>query len=356
MLKIERRNQTSRFWLYCSPILAIGLTLLTGAVLFSLMGKDPLAALYAYFILPIADLYDISEVLLKATPLIFIGLGLAFGFQAGVWNIGAEGQFIFGSLAASMATLFVFSADSSAWAVLPSLMICGALGGMLWAAIPALLRAYLNVNEILSSLMLNYVALLFLNFLVHGPWRDPMGMNFPQTALFNDNSLLPNLLEGYRVNIGFVLAVAMVVLFWFLMRSSMLGYQIRVFGFSAPAATYSGFSNRGIIITTMLLTGALAGIAGFHEVTGPIGQLTPSVASNYGYTAIIVAYLGRLHPVGVLFAALLMALSFIGAETAQMVERIPLAFNGVFQGLLLFYLIGCDFFINFRIKATRRHQ
>ena len=350
--RIDRREHPSRRWQYLSPVLALVLTLVTGALLFWISGKNPTQVLYAYFIFPISDGYGISELLLKATPLILISLGLALGFQAGVWNIGAEGQFLLGAIFASYMPLFVANSAWNPWILLPSMLILAAVGGMLWAAIPAWLRIRFNVNEILSSLMLNYVAVLLLLHLVHSPWRDPHGRNFPQTALFEDNALLPLLVDGFRVNIGFFFALVMTLVLWYLMRSSFFGYQIRVFGFSPAAALYSGIHKRYIIWTALLLTGALAGIAGFHEVAGPVGQLTPGVVSHYGYTAIIIAYLGRLHPLGIVFAALLLALSFIGSESAQISEGIPLAFNGVFQGLLLFFIISCDFLIHFRIGRS----
>jgi ABC-type uncharacterized transport system permease subunit len=353
MIVLERRAESARLWLYATPVLAVALTVLSGAALFAFLGFDPLAALHAYFILPVSDLYGLGELTVKATPLAMIGVGLALGFRANVWNIGAEGQFTLGAIASGGLALAFFGAEGP-W-LWPLMLLAGIVGGAAWAAIPAFLRTRFNANEILVSLMLTYVAGLFLSYLVTGPWRDPMGFGFPQTRLFGEGALLPDLLAGTRMHLGFPLALVAVVAAWFIVARSLIGFQIKVVGLTPPAAGYAGFSGPGIIWATLLAGGGLAGLAGAVEVSGPIGQLTPQISPGYGFTAIIVAFLGRLHPIGILFAAFLMALSYIGGETAQITLGLPLAVTGVFQGMLLFFLLACDVLVHYRVrlKANR---
>jgi len=238
--------------------------------------------------------------------------------------------------------------------LLPLMLLAGALAGMAWAAIPALLRTRFNTNEILVSLMLVYVAYLFLSYLVHGPLRDPDGFNFPQSKMFQDSALLPLLHEGLRTNAAFLLALLSVAGSWLFCSRSFAGFRMQVSGMAPAAAAYAGYSERRNVWLAFLVSGALAGLAGVGEVAGPIGQLQPSVSPGYGFTAIIVAYVGRLHPLGVLLAALLMSLLYIGGESVQMDLQLPTAISGVFQGLLLFYLLAANLFIHYRFKPRRR--
>jgi simple sugar transport system permease protein len=241
---------------------------------------------------------------------------------------------------------------ASGW-VLAAMVLAGAVGGMAWAAIPAFLRTRFNASEILTSLMLTYVAALALSYLVHGPWRDPQGFNFPQSKMFDDALLFPILVETTRLNASFFLALAVVAAGWVFIHKSFLGYQMRVAGLADAAARYAGFSATRTVWLGMLAGGAAAGIAGLAEVAGPIGQLTPSISPGYGFAAIIVAFVGRLNPVGIVIASLLMSLLYLGGEQAQMELRLPSAITGLFQGMLLFFLLGADVLINYRLKALR---
>ncbi len=352
MITLDRRPETSHIWLYATPLLAVFLTVLCGAILFAFLGFDPADALHAYFILPLADQYGLGELTVKATPLAMIAVGLALGFRANVWNIGAEGQLTLGAIFGGGLALAFYGQEGPL--LLPAMLIGGMVGGALWAAIPAFLRTRFNANEILVSLMLTYVAGLLLSYLVTGPWKDPMGFGFPQTRLFGEGAILPILLDGTRMHIGFPLALVAVAAAWFIVSRSLFGFQIKVVGLTPPAAGYAGFSGRRIIWATLMIGGALAGLAGAIEVSGPIGQLTPSISPGYGFTAIIVAFLGRLHPVGILLAALLMALSYIGGETAQIELGLPVAVTGVFQGMLLFFLLASDVLVHFRVRFRLR--
>jgi simple sugar transport system permease protein len=335
---------------YVSPLLAVALTLVGGLIIFAALGKNPLQGFRVFFLNPLKDAYGIAELFLKATPLMMIAVGLAVGFRANVWNIGAEGQFIIGAVMGSGVALAFEGSSSSV--LLPAMVVAGAAGGALWAAIPAFLRTQFNANEILVSLMLVYIAELSVSWLVHGPWMDPQGFNFPQSKMFADAALLPVLIEGTRLNAAFLLAVGALVAGYVFMSKSFLGFQMQVAGQSEAAARYAGFSAKRTIWTGMLAGGAMAGIAGMSEVAGPMGQLTEHVSNNYGFAAIIVAFVGRLNAVGIFFASLLMALLYLGGEQAQQYLSLPSSISKVFQGMLLFFLLGADVFVNYRLRPS----
>ncbi len=350
-LKFETRAEPSRLMGYLSPLFAAALTVVAGFILFSALGKNPLQAFYTFFLYPVHDLNGFAELLLKASPLMLIGVGLACGYRANVWNIGAEGQLVLGAIFAGGVALYFHGSESAL--ILPTMVVAGAIGGMLWAAIPALLRTRFNTNEILVSLMLVYVANFLLSWLVHEPWRDPEGFNFPQSKQFTEAALYPVLIPGTRLNVGFLISLAAVGAGYIFLNRSFLGFQMRVAGLADAAARYAGFNANRMIWLGLLLGGAAAGIAGMGEVAGPIGQLLPSVSPGYGFAAIIVAFVGRLHPIGILLASLLMSLLYLGGEAAQMGLQLPSAMTGLFQGMLLFFLLGSDVFINYRIKVVR---
>jgi simple sugar transport system permease protein len=356
MIRLEPRLAPSRLAGWASPLIAAAATLVVGYALFSALGTDPWQAFHVFFVKPVETRYGVGELLLKAGPLMLCATGLAIGYRANVWNIGAEGQLTMGAICGGGVALAFF--DSTSPLVLPSMIVAGALGGMAWAAIPAFLRTRFNANEILVSLMLVYVAGHLLSFLVHGPWRDPEGFNFPQSKMFSDAALLPNLVAETRLNAGFVLALAAVAIGWTFISRSYTGFQMRVAGLAPAAANYAGISPNRTVWIGMLVGGACAGIAGVNEVAGPIGQLQPTASPGYGFAAIIVAFVGRLHPVGILFASLLMSLLYLGGESAQMTLALPSAVTGLFQGMLLFFLLASDVLINFRLRiaGTRRRH
>ncbi|TMG99785.1 MAG: ABC transporter permease [Betaproteobacteria bacterium] len=348
MLKLEARPQPSKAMSFASPLLALAITVVIGVVLFMLLGKDPLKGLYVFFIEPIKSGYALSELSIKATPLVLIALGLAVCFRSNIWNIGAEGQFIVGALCAGWMAMQA-GPDTSRLIVVP-VLLAGVLGGMLWAGIVALLRDRFNANEILVSLMLVYVADMVLSYLVYGPWKDPNGYNFPQTITFAAATKIPRLIDGWRMNIGVLIALAAVGGFWVFLFRTYRGYQLQVGGLAPLASRYAGFSSRSALWTGLLLSGGMAGLAGGLEAAGPLGQLTPHVPAGYGFAAIIVAFVGRLHPVGSIFSAVLMSMFYIGGELAQSRLGLPKSLTGVFQGLLLFTLLACDTLIHYRVR------
>ena len=350
MFKLEPRPQASRWWSYGSPILALAVTVLLGVVLFMALGKDPVRALLVFFWEPIKTPYAIGELMVKTTPLLLIALGLAVCFRSNVWNIGAEGQFVIGAVTAGGVALLA-DKTTGAW-IIPAILVAGVLGGMLWAGITALLRDKFNASEILVSLMLVYVGILVLNYLVFGPWKDPLGYNYPQTRTFEKITQIPRLMQGSRMSIGLLIALAGSVALWIFLFRTRAGFAQQVGGLAPAAARYAGFSSRKALWLALLTSGGAAGLAGALEVAGPIGQLTPYVPVGYGFAAIIVAFVGRLHPVGMVFSAILMSMFYIGGELAQSRLGLPKSLTGVFQGLLLFTLLACDTLIAYRVRFT----
>lgn len=348
MLKLEPRPQASQLWSVASPILALAITVVLGTLLFIALGKDPVKGLQVFFWEPIKSSYALGELMVKATPLLLIALGLAVCFRSNVWNIGAEGQFVIGALVAGGVALMA-DKDTSRWIVL-AILLAGVLGGMAWAAVTALLRDKFNANEILVSLMLVYVATLILNYMVFGPWKDPGGYNFPQTKTFESVTQVPRMLQGSRVSIGLLIALAGAAALWVFLFRTRAGFAQQVGGLAPAAARYAGFSSRKALWVALLISGGTAGLAGALEVAGPIAQLTPYVPAGYGFAAIIVAFVGRLHPVGMVFSAILMSMFYIGGELAQSRLGLPKSLTGVFQGLLLFTLLACDTLMAYRIR------
>jgi general nucleoside transport system permease protein len=348
MLALEQRPEPSRFWSLGSPILALVVTVVVGVLLFLALGKDPVRGLQVFFWEPIRSPYALGELMVKTTPLLLIALGLAVCFRSNVWNIGAEGQFVIGAVLAGAVALTA-TKDTTRWIVVP-ILFAGIIGGMGWAAITAFLRDRFNANEILVSLMLVYVAQQVLVYLVFGPFKDPAGYNFPQSKTFDAITQIPRLMHGSRMTIGLPIALAAAAALWVFLFRTRAGFAQQVGGLAPAAARYAGFSSRRALWIALLTSGAAAGLAGALEVAGPLGQLTPYVPQGYGFAAIIVAFVGRLHPVGMVLSAILMSMFYIGGELAQSRLGLPSSLTGVFQGLLLFSLLACDTLMVYRVR------
>lgn len=348
-IRLEKRLTPSKPMLYLTPIAAVLVTALVGALVFSLIGYNGFGAVREIFLTPILNPLKWQDLAIKSAPLIIIAVGLSIGYRANVWNIGAEGQYILGGLAATGIAL-VTRDIGGPW-ILPLMILGGMVGGMAWAFLPALLKTRLQVNEILTSLMLTYVAIQLLNYLVIGPWKDPMGFGFPQTRMFTAEQMLPRVIPGTIVHLGVPIAVLVALLAWFFMSRSVLGFQIKVVGAAPHAARYGGFSVNKTIWLALLTSGALAGLAGVLEVAGPFGRMVPSFPTNYGFTAIIVAFLGRLHPIGIIFAGLALAISVVGGEVAQTTIGLPVAAVGIFQAMMLFFLLATDILVRYRVRV-----
>ena len=347
-IKLEKRAEPSRSMLFATPLAAVILTILIGAILFQALGYDGLGTVREIFFTPILASYKWQDVATKAAPLILIALGLSLGNQAKVWNIGAEGQYIAGALAGAWVA-YLTPGVTSSWIILP-MILAGIVGGAAWAAIPAFLKTKLNVNEVLTSLMLVYVALQLLGYLVTGPWKDPNGHNFPQTAPFSDAQLLPHSIAGTFIPPGLVIALVLMLVFWLVVSRSVYGFQVRVVGAAPSAARYAGFSANGTVWSTMLISGGMAGLAGILEATSQLGQLNLGFPSNYGFTAIIVSFLGRLHPVGVFIAGIILAITYVGGQVAQTTVHVPSASGGIFQALMLFLILAGDVLVRYRLR------
>ncbi len=352
MFKLEARATPSALMGWLSPVLAVLLTVLCGAILFMALGKDPLAGLSVFFLEPMKHLQGWSELGVKVAPLLLISVGLAICFRANIYNIGAEGQLVIGAVSGGAAGLYLDDDGSGGAGIMALVLLAGIAGGMAWAAITAWLRDRFNASEILVSLMLVYIAQLLLSYLVYGVLKDPEGFNFPQSKLLSSGLLLPIVVPQTRLHLGIVFALIAAVAGWLFLSRSIAGFRLRVSGMAPLAARYAGFSSRKSLWGSMLICGALSGLAGVCEVLGPLGQLTPSVSPGYGFAAIIVAFVGRLHPVGVVFSSFIMALFYIGGELAQSRLGMPSAITGVFQGILLFALLACDVLIQYKLRLT----
>ncbi|KFL26796.1 ABC transporter permease [Paradevosia shaoguanensis] len=348
--RLEKRLQPSRFMLYATPVAAVILTMVVGAIVFSLLGYNGLGAVREIFLTPLTNPYKWQDLAVKSAPLIIIAVGLAIGYRANVWNIGAEGQYVVGGLAGTGVALATY--DMSGPWILPLMILAGILGGMAWVAVPALLRTRLKVNEILTTLMLTYVSIQLLNYLVSGPWKNPMGMGQLQTKMFTADQSLPYIIPGTIVQLGTPIAILVAVVAWFVMSRSVFGFEVRTVGAAPHAARYAGFSANRTIWVALLISGGLAGLAGVLEAAGPFGRMVPQFPTNYGFTAIIVAFLGRLHPLGIILSGLVISISFVGGEVAQTTIGLPNAAVGIFQALMLFFILASDIFVRYRIKRV----
>lgn len=342
------------------PFIVVILTVLAGFTIFMSLGVDPQTAFSAYFIDPLSSIYGVSEWLLKALPLCLIALGLAIAYRAQVWNIGAEGQLVMGGIFAT-ATMSLAHSHITSFVLVVAMMAAGMVGGMLWAGLAAWMRTEFNANEILTTLMLVYIAQSILQFVLVGTvdapalLQDPMGAGFPQSQMFPSHATLPLIgawfesWEGTRLHVGIGLLLVFVPLTWLFVKRAFIGFQMNVAGQAPKAANYAGFKAPRLIWLALLISGAMAGLAGALEVAGPVAQLQESWRPGYGFTAIIVAFLGRLHPIGVVVGSLLMALLTLGGEALQISMSLPQSVSLLFQGLLLMFLLSADVLINYRV-------
>jgi len=356
MLRLEKRPTPSAVWSWATPVLAVLLTMVAGGVLFAILGKDPLVAIRMIFWDPlfapvISDFYR-PQLLIKAGPLILIAVGLAIGFRAGVWNIGAEGQYIVGAIVGAAVGLAFFPTEG--WFIFPLMILAGALGGFAWAMIPALLKTRFNTNEILVSLLLVYVAEKLLAAAALGWLRNPDGRGFPGSRNLSQypSASNPEIWAGTGIHYGVVAALIAVIFGYILLQRHILGFHVQLAGQAPRAARFAGVAPARLVVLCFAISGAFAGLAGLFEVAGPARLISIDFDAGYGFTAIIVAFLGRLHPVGIVLAGLLMALTYIGGEYVQAMLNLPAAAIQVFQGMLLFFLLALDLLSNYRIRLS----
>lgn len=352
-LELVPRQNVSPWARALAPVAAFATAFAIAGIVIWLLGRSPVAAFQVYVTGPLQDPWAVQELIVKATPLVLIAIGLSYCFRANLWNIGAEGQYVMGAVLGSWLALKTHGTEAGAW-VLPAMMLLGILGGALYGLIPAFLRTRFGVSEILTSLMLVYVAQLTLDYLARGPWRDPKGFNFPQSVTFDPAATLPPLMEGSRVHAGAVFALVAVVVTAVVVGRTLFGYRLRLTGDAPRAARFAGFDSRATTLAVFAISGGLAGLAGITEVSGQIGQIQPTISPGYGFTAITVAFLGRLHPLGILAAGLVVALTFIGGESAQILLRLPLDLTTAFQGILLLCVLAADALVSYRVRLVRR--
>jgi ABC-type uncharacterized transport system permease subunit len=349
---MTRRQDISVWTKLASPLYAVALTLVSGALMFWLIGVAPTTGLYTYFISPLTDGWALQEIGVKATPLVLIAVGLSLCYLSNNWNIGAEGQLVMGAIFGAGVAIATHGTPNGPW-VLAAMMLAGMIGGALLAMVPAVLKTRFGANEILTSLMLVYVAELLLDWLVRGPWRDPKGFNFPQSVMFEREAQMVRLFDDGRLHIGAPITLLVVVIAAVVLARSLKGLEIKVVGEAPRAARFAGWDSRKLTWTVFAIAGALAGLAGVIEASGTLGQLQPTVSPGYGFTAIIVAFLGRLNPVGCLIAGVFLAITFIGGENAQIALRLPLDVTRTIQGMLLFFVLACDALIAYRFTLQR---
>jgi ABC-type uncharacterized transport system permease subunit len=358
VIRLEKRPSPSKAWTAATPLLAVALTMLAGGVMFAALGKNPVEAIRLIFWDPLFNpqfaSYSRPQLLVKAGPLILIAIGLSLGFRAGIWNIGAEGQYILGAIAGAAVGLAFY--PSLGWYIFPLMVLAGAVGGWAWAMIPALLKVKFRTNEILVSLLLVYVAQNLMAAAALNWLRNPEGGGFPGSRNLSQYPPAANaeLVAGTGMHWGVVAAFMAVIAGYVLFNRHLLGYHIKLAGEAPRAARFAGVSPGRLTVFCMGVSGALAGLAGMFEVAGPAGQISIDFASGYGFTAIIVAFLGRLHPLGILLAGLLMALTYVGGELSQFMLGVPAAAIQAFQGMLLFFLLSVDVLSNYRIRIGRR--
>ena len=353
MIRLIKRPAPSPLWSLATPVVAVILTMIAGGIMFAALGKDPFEAIRVIFWDPLFHerfaSYSRPQLLIKAGPLILIAIGLSLGFRAGIWNIGAEGQYIIGAICGAGFGLAFYPSENPL--IFPGMVVAGALGGWAWAMIPAILKTRFRTNEILVSLLLVYVAEAILATAATGFLRNPEGSGFPGSRNLarhagTDN---PELIANTGMHWGVVAAFIAVIAAYVLLNRHILGYQIKLAGQAPRAARFAGVNPTRLVILCLGVSGALAGMAGLFEVSGPAGQISIDFGVGYGFTAIIVAFLGRLHPVGILLAGLLMALTYIGGELAQLMLGVPASAIQAFQGMLLFFLLALDVLSNYRI-------
>lgn len=353
-LRLEKRQEPSRLMVVVTPIAAVLLTMLIGVIVFDAIGINGQKAVVDIFLTPLLASYKWQDVAVKAAPLIIIALGLSIGNRANVWNIGAEGQYIIGALCA--AGVGIAAGGAGGPVIVMLMVLAGVAGGAAWAAIPAALRTRFSVNEILSSLMLTYVATQILGYLVGGPWKDPNGRNFPATAPLIPDQTLPILVPGTTIHLGVLIAVILPFVFWAIMARSVFGFQIRVVGSAPQAARHGGFDSKQTIWLAMLIGGGMAGLAGSLEFTGALKAINLGFPSGYGFTAIIVSFLGRLHPIGCLIAGIVLADTYVGGQLAKTSVHIPDSTAGIFQAMMLFFILASDIFVRYRLRIVRTQK
>ncbi len=347
--EIKKTNSSSALKKFGISVTSIVLGLLFAGLFVLITGKDPLKLYSEIFQSSIGSIYGLSETLVEMIPLALCSLGVSLAFRMQLWNIGAEGQFYMGAFGATYFALF-FS-DLPKLIMLPLMVLAGFICGGLWALIPAIPKAFWNVNETISSLLLNYVAYFWMAYLVYGPWKDPKGNNFPLTKTFPDSATIP-VFGNTRISYAIFLVLIIAVVMFFLIKYSKWGYEISVSGSSRKAADYAGMSYVKNVLKVMFISGAISGIAGMAEVSGVLHRLQQTISPGYGYTAILIALLARLNPFSILLVSFLMGGLLVGGFSLQ-TSGFPSSMVSMFQGSILFFVLAGEVFNNYRLVRKK---
>jgi simple sugar transport system permease protein len=314
-------------------------------------GANPLQAVYYFLLDPLSNPVRLIEVLVKATPLLLTGMAVAFAFSGGYWNIGVEGQLYMGATAATAIGLQMH--NTPAWLALPLVIVGGILAGMAWATLPALMKVWLKIDEVVTTLLLNYVAIFLVSAILNGPWRDPISQ-WPQSPEIAASAILPRLIPRSRLHLGFILALLVVLGVWFVLSRTSFGLKMKAVGFNIEAARFSGINVERTLLVVALISGGIAGLAGASEVAGIHFHLIDAISPGYGYTGIIIATLGALNPIGVSIAAVFIGLIDTGAQTVSRALGVPIYLGDVLQATLLLVTLGMLLLQSYRISLRRR--
>jgi simple sugar transport system permease protein len=351
-MRFEKRDTVSKKMMVVVPILSIVIGLVFAGLFIGLSGKDPLEVYQLMYTGAFGSVYGLSETLVKAVPLILASLAVSVAFRMQLWNIGAEGQLYMGAFGATWVALTY--PGWSAWVLLPAMMLAGFLMGGLWGLLPAIPRAYFKVNETITTLLLNYIAMLWVDYLVYGPWKDPKGLGFPITAPFSDGAILPSF-GVTRIHLGIVFALMAVFILYVVLRYTRWGFEIRVSGESATAAQYAGMNYVRNILLVMFISGGLAGLAGMTEVSGITQRLQHGISPGYGYSAIIIAWLARLNPFAIVLVSFVFGGMLVGGFSIQ-TSGFPAATVAMLQGAILFFVVGGEIFVQYRLKWYEKER
>ena len=345
--KLARTTTPSRTVQVVAPVVSVLLALVACGIVLLATHQNPISVYHAMLKGALGDRFGLTETLVKMTPLLLAGLGISVAFKMQLWNIGAEGQLYLGAIGATWVALFALP-NAGGWVVIPAMVAAGMIAGGIWGAIPGALRAFFNANETITTLMLNYVAIILCDYLIHGAWKDPNGHGFPGTERFSKSASLPRWLP-YRVHLGLVFGLVAATILWIALRRTRWGYELNVMGSNGRAARYAGMNITRSIVVVMAVSGALAGLAGMSEVSGIGHQLQRNLSPGYGYTAIIVSWLGRLNPIGIILVSFLLAALLVGGDQLQMTMGLPSSVAPMLQGAILFFVLGGDALTRYRI-------
>ncbi len=355
MIRIKKRKKISNTAQFVISMISIFAALIFSAFFLLIAGISPFAAYSEIFKGAFGSLYNVSEILVKMTPLLLAGLSVGLAFKLQFWNIGAEGQLIMGGIGASVVALFIppLIPGVPKPLLIALVFFAGMIFGGFCSFIPAFLKVYFHVNEVIVTLMLNYIAVYFLQYLYNGPMKDPRGWGFPGSAIFPEIAWIPRLGET-RINITLILGVVLAFLIFFIIRKTKWGYEIQIIGQNPCASDYAGIKSKQRLIEAIVICGFFAGIAGAGEAAGISHRLFEGLSMGYGFTATTVAWLSRLNPLVMIIVSFLLGALFVGGDQLQLAMGLPIGTVLVFEGIILFFILGSDFFTRYELEIKSK--